>query len=65
MTKLILEGLDELGPDTGLLVVRLELVPLRGARVPAHGRDVDHAVPELDKGAPLDGDVEYFDLNII
>lgn len=41
-----------------LLVVFLILIPLLDARVPAHGRHIDHAVPKLDKRAPLDGHVE-------
>lgn len=45
-----------------LVVVLVEGVALRDARVPAHGTDVGHAVAELDKGAPLDGDVEVGDV---
>lgn len=56
--ELLLQGRDELLPDVMLLVVRLVLVSLRHARVPPDGAHVDHAVPELDKGAPLDGDVQ-------
>ena len=53
---------DELGPDAVDFIVALELEPLGVAGVPADGTDVDHAVAELDEGAPLDGDVEVGDV---
>jgi len=53
---------DELGPDPVDLVVPLELEPLGLAGVPPDGADIDHAVAELDEGAPLDGDVEVGDV---
>lgn len=62
MSKSLLEGGDKLLSDLGLLVKGLEVVPLLGAGVPADGGDVDHAVAELDKGSPLDGDVEVGDV---
>lgn len=62
MSKSLLEGGDKLLPDLGLLVKGLEVVPLLGAGVPADGADVNHAVAELDKSSPLDGDVEVGDV---
>lgn len=58
----VTEALAQLG-DKGLadlvdLVVGLVVVALLDACVAPHGRDVDHAVAELDKGAALDGHVE-------
>ena len=46
-----------ISPDVGLLVVLLKFVPLLLAAIATNGRDVDHAVAELNEGAPLDGDV--------
>lgn len=56
--ELVLQGLDKGPPHASALVKGLEVVPLLGGGVPPDGRDVDHAVAELDKGAALDGDVE-------
>jgi hypothetical protein len=50
------------GADVVLDVVLLVLVALLGGGVAADGRDVDHAVAELDEGAALDGDVEVGDV---
>ena len=62
VAKLLLQDADKRLPDLVLQVVLLILIPLLDARVPAHGADVDHAVAELDKGAPLDGHVEVRDV---
>jgi hypothetical protein len=53
-----LEGGDHGGADVVLDVVGLVVVAFLDRGVAANGRDVDHAVAELDKGAALDGDVE-------
>ena len=50
------------GPDVVLDVVLLVLIALLGGGVTADGRDIDHAVAELDEGATLDGDVEVGDV---
>ena len=62
MTESLLESCHKLLPDLGLVVKGVKVVPLLGGSVPADGADVDHAVAELDKGAPLDGDVEVGDV---
>lgn len=62
VAELLLQGSDELLAHLGLQVELLVLVPLLDARIPADRADVDHAVPELDESAPLDGDVEIGDV---
>ena len=62
VAETLLQLLDELLPNLGLLVKSLKIVALLDAGVPADGADVDHAVPELDEGAALDGDVEVGDV---
>lgn len=62
MSKPFPQLLDKLLPHVVLLVELLVVVTLLHAGVPAHGADVDHAVAELDKGAPLDGDVQVGDV---
>lgn len=57
-----LELRDHGGADVVLDVVGLVVVALLDGGVTADGRDVDHAVAELDKGAALDGDVEVGDV---
>lgn len=54
----LLDVLDEFLPYAVLQVMLLILVPLLDACVPADGADVDHAVPELNKGTPLLRDFE-------
>ena len=49
-------------PDASLQVKALKLVALFLAAVAADGRDIEHAVPELDEGAALDGDVQVSDV---
>lgn len=49
--ELFLEDLDKLLSDVVDLVVRLEVESLLDGRVPTDGRDVDHAVSELDEGS--------------
>lgn len=49
--ELLLEDLDKLLSDVVDLVVRLEVESLLDGRVPTDGRDVDHAVSELDEGS--------------
>ena len=44
-------------------VVSLEVFALLDTRVAAHGTDIHHAVPELDEGAALDGDIEAGDVD--
>jgi hypothetical protein len=39
-------------------IVLLVFVTLFGGCVATDGRDIDHAVAELDEGTALDGDVE-------
>lgn len=62
MTKALPQLSDKRLSNLRLLVVRLKLLALLDAGVSADGADVDHAVAELDKGAPLDGDVEIGDV---
>lgn len=62
MSKSLLQLLNKRGPDAVLEVVLLEGEALLEVRVAADGRDVDHAVAELDEGAALDGDVEVGDV---
>lgn len=62
MSELLLQNRHELLPDLVLVVEGVEGQALLVARVPPHGAHVDHAVPELDKRAPLDGDVEVGDV---
>lgn len=62
MPKPLPQLLDKQLAHAVLLVVFFVLVALGDARVAADGRDVDHAVAELDEGAALDGDVEVGDV---
>lgn len=62
MPKALAQLRDKRLADLVHLIVRLVVVALLDARVAADGRDVDHAVAELDKGAALDGDVEVSDV---
>lgn len=62
VAKLLLKSRDELLADLVLQVELLVRIPLLDTRVPPNGADVDHAVPELDEGSPLDGDVEVGDV---
>ena len=62
MAEALAQLLDEGLAHAVLNVVLLVGVALGGARVTANGRNVDHAVAELDKGAALDGDVEVGDV---
>mmetsp|Transcript_1729 Transcript_1729/g.6659 ORF Transcript_1729/g.6659 Transcript_1729/m.6659 type:complete len:229 (+) Transcript_1729:110-796(+) len=54
--ELLLHGLDHGGSDVVFLVVLLEGVALFARAVAADGRDVEHALAELDEGAALDGE---------
>lgn len=60
--KLLLERLDKLDADLVHLVVGVEVLALLRRGVPADGRDVDHAVAELEEGTTLDGDLEVGDV---
>lgn len=62
MAEALLQSLDKLLADLGVLVKLLKVVALLGAGVATNGADVDHAVAELDKGAALDGEVEVGDV---
>lgn len=62
VSKTLLEGGNKLLSNLGVLVKGLEVVPLLGAGIPSDGADVDHAVAELNKGSPLDGDVQISDV---
>jgi hypothetical protein len=53
--ELLLQSLDELSSHLMLVVILLELVPLRLRAVPADGGNVDEARPVLDEGATFDG----------
>jgi hypothetical protein len=57
-----LELCDHCGADVVLNVVGLVIVALLDGGITADGRDVDHAVAELDEGATLDGNVEVGDV---
>ena len=56
--ELLLQHFNHLLPDMVLLVVPLVLVPLVHGRVPANRAHVYHAVPELDKRAALDWNIQ-------
>jgi len=45
-----------------LLIIALILVPLLDRRVPANGTNINHAIAELDEGAPLHGDIQIGDI---
>lgn len=62
MAEALLESSNELLSNLGIFIKGLKVVPLLGARVPSNGADVDHAVTELDKGTPLDGDIQVSDV---
>jgi hypothetical protein len=62
VTEALLQSLNELLADLGVLVKLLKVVALLGAGVTADGANVDHAVAELDKGTALDGEVEVGDV---
>ena len=57
-----LELRDHGFPDLVFEIVLLVFVTFFSRCVTADGRDVDHAVAELDKGAALDGNVEIGDV---
>jgi hypothetical protein len=44
--------------DLVLQIILLILDPLLNSRVPANGTDINHAIPELQKGASLHGDIQ-------
>src|SRR5450432_244525 len=56
--KFLLELLNKLLPYLMHLIKRLILIPLLNASIPAHGRHINHAIPKLDKRAPLDRQLE-------
>ena len=56
--ELLLQHFDHLLPDMVLLVVPLILVPLVHGRVPANRTHIYHAVPELNKRAALDWNIQ-------
>lgn len=58
MAKHLLQHSHELLPHLVLIVIRIERQPLLITSIPPHGRNINHAIPELDKSAPLDGDVQ-------
>lgn len=57
MAKSLLESCDKLISDLGILVIGLEVMSLLIRGVSPDRAHVDHAIAELDKGAPLDGDI--------
>jgi hypothetical protein len=57
-----LELLDHGGADVVLDVELLVVVALFNRGVTADGRDIDHAVAELDEGTALDGNVQVGDV---
>lgn len=50
--ELLLDSLNHFLPALILQIPLLELISFRLRRVPAHGRDVDHALAELDECPP-------------
>lgn len=62
MPKLLPHLRDHRLANLMLLIKRLIIVALLGARITADGGNIDHAVAELDEGAALDGDVEVGDV---
>lgn len=62
LSERLLEHVDHLGPNIGLLVVPFKLVSFFLAAIPADRRNVQHPVSELDEGTPLDGNVQIGDV---
>jgi hypothetical protein len=58
----LLELCDHSGPDVVLNVVGLVVVALLDRGVTADGRDVDHAIAELNKRTALDWNIEVGDV---
>lgn len=58
MPKPLPQLLHHLLSDTGLLIKLLEFIPLGRARVASDRRNINHAIPVLDKSAPLDGNFQ-------
>lgn len=58
VAELLLQHGDKLLANLGVLVEGGESMSLLSRGVSANGTDVDHTGPELDEGAPLDGDVQ-------
>lgn len=58
MAESLPESRDKLLSHLGVLVKGLKVISLLGARISAHGGDIDHAIAELDKGTPLHRDVQ-------
>lgn len=56
--KFPLQRLHHRLPDRMLLVIPLELVPLRVTCISSNRRNIHHPIPELDKCAPLDGNIQ-------
>lgn len=49
-------------PDVRLLIIHFKSIALLLAAVSANWRDIQHAIPELNEGATLDGDVQVGDV---
>lgn len=62
MRKLLPQHRNEFLPYPMLLIIPLILIPLRDTGIPPNRRNINHAIPKLDKRAPLDRDVQIRDV---
>jgi hypothetical protein len=62
MSKLLLQNPDKRLPHLMHIIILIKRQPLLITSVPPHGAHIDHPIPKLDEGTPLDGDVQVRDV---
>ena len=60
--KLLAQNVHKRLADLILQIILLVLIPLLRTRITPNGANIDHPIPELDKRAPLDRDIQIRDI---